>query len=91
LVTTRRRSLRTACGRTDLRWRKCHSDAPRLRLRGSDDAVASASARRVYLSLLGITLMNPTTVIYFAAPVLGNRTTAVTTPVDQAVFPGFHR
>ncbi|GLW11104.1 lysine transporter LysE [Microtetraspora sp. NBRC 13810] len=42
---------------------------------------------RAYLTLLGITIMNPTTVIYFAALVLANQATA-TAPghLEQAVF-----
>jgi threonine/homoserine/homoserine lactone efflux protein len=52
----------------------------------ADVAVPATSPRRAYLRLLGITLMNPTTVIYFAALVLGNRTTAVTTPLDETAF-----
>jgi len=39
---------------------------------------------RAYLSLLGMTILNPTTVIYFTALVLGGHHT--TTPIDQAVF-----
>jgi threonine/homoserine/homoserine lactone efflux protein len=55
----------------------------------SDDAPTSPG--RVYLRLLSITLMNPTTVIYFVALVLGDRTTAtataaVATHLDEAVF-----
>jgi arginine exporter protein ArgO len=41
---------------------------------------------RAYLSLLGITLLNPTTVIYFAALVLGSRATDVVSPLDQGAF-----
>ncbi|WP_328350278.1 LysE family transporter [Streptomyces sp. NBC_00445] len=41
---------------------------------------------RAYLGLLGITLLNPTTVIYFAALVLGTRTADPVPPLDQAVF-----
>ncbi|MFF5475787.1 LysE family transporter [Streptomyces sp. NPDC012935] len=41
---------------------------------------------RAYLALLGITLLNPTTVIYFAALVLGTRATGPVQPLDQAVF-----
>lgn len=44
------------------------------------------SAGRAYLSLLGITVMNPTTVVYFTSLVLGSRTTAALHPVDEAVF-----
>ncbi|MEV0182271.1 LysE family transporter [Streptomyces sp. NPDC050625] len=41
---------------------------------------------RAYLGLLGITLLNPTTVIYFAALVLGTRTALAVPPLEQAVF-----
>ncbi|MCW2911979.1 MAG: hypothetical protein JWN52_47 [Actinomycetia bacterium] len=41
---------------------------------------------RAYLGLLGITMMNPTTVIYFAALVLGSQTTAAPDYLEQAVF-----
>ncbi|MET9081348.1 LysE family transporter [Streptomyces sp. NPDC004237] len=41
---------------------------------------------RAYLGLLGITLLNPTTVIYFAALVVGTRSTAAVRPVEQGVF-----
>ncbi|MFD8737385.1 LysE family transporter [Streptomyces sp. NPDC059618] len=41
---------------------------------------------RAYLALLGITLLNPTTVVYFAALVLGSRTADAVNPLDQGVF-----
>ncbi len=41
---------------------------------------------RAYLALLGITLLNPTTVVYFAALVLGTRTTDAAAPLEQGVF-----
>lgn len=41
---------------------------------------------RAYLSLLGITLLNPTTVIYFAALVLGTRTADAVRPLEEGVF-----
>ncbi|MFJ8533668.1 LysE family transporter [Streptomyces sp. NPDC093591] len=41
---------------------------------------------RAYLALLGITLLNPTTVIYFAALVLGIRAVAAVPPLEQGVF-----
>ncbi|GGN62980.1 lysine transporter LysE [Streptomyces albiflavescens] len=41
---------------------------------------------RAYLTLLGITLLNPTTVIYFAALVLGSRTAEAVRPLEQGVF-----
>ncbi|WP_327690592.1 MULTISPECIES: LysE family transporter [unclassified Streptomyces] len=47
---------------------------------------APPSAVRAYLSLLGITLLNPTTVIYFAALVLGTRTSQAAAPLEQGVF-----
>ncbi|KUO06411.1 LysE family transporter [Streptomyces caeruleatus] len=44
------------------------------------------SPARAYLALLGITLLNPTTVVYFAALVLGTRTTEAAAPLEQGVF-----
>jgi threonine/homoserine/homoserine lactone efflux protein len=44
------------------------------------------SPARAYLGLLGMTLLNPTTVIYFTALVLGNQTTAAPDYLEQAVF-----
>jgi threonine/homoserine/homoserine lactone efflux protein len=44
------------------------------------------SPARAYLGLLGMTLLNPTTVIYFTALVLGNQTTAGPDYLEQAVF-----
>ncbi|MFI6444256.1 LysE family transporter [Kitasatospora sp. NPDC050543] len=41
---------------------------------------------RAYLGLLGITLMNPMTVIYFAALVLGSRSTVAARPLEQGLF-----
>ncbi|MGW7256708.1 LysE family transporter [Streptomyces sp. NPDC054834] len=41
---------------------------------------------RAYLGLLGITLLNPTTVIYFAALVLGTRAQDAVRPLEQGVF-----
>ncbi|MFI1422390.1 LysE family transporter [Streptomyces sp. NPDC020731] len=47
---------------------------------------APPGAARAYLSLLGITLLNPTTVIYFAALVLGSRSGEAAGPGEQTVF-----
>ncbi|MEU9170526.1 LysE family transporter [Streptomyces sp. NPDC048420] len=44
------------------------------------------SPARAYLSLLGITLLNPTTVIYFAALVLGTHAENAVRPLEQGVF-----
>lgn len=44
------------------------------------------SPARSYLMLLGMTMMNPATVIYFAALVLGSRTTAEADHLERAVF-----
>ncbi|MEU9451039.1 LysE family transporter [Streptomyces sp. NPDC048277] len=41
---------------------------------------------RAYLGLLGITLLNPTTVVYFAALVVGTRAGAAVRPLEQGVF-----
>ncbi|MEV0634888.1 LysE family transporter [Streptomyces sp. NPDC050619] len=44
------------------------------------------SPARAYLGLLGITLLNPVTVIYFAALVLGTRAEDAVRPLEQGVF-----
>jgi len=44
------------------------------------------SAARAYLGLLGVTLLNPVTVVYFAALVVGSSTADAVRPVDRAVF-----
>ncbi|MFF6879311.1 MULTISPECIES: LysE family transporter [unclassified Streptomyces] len=49
-------------------------------------APAPPSPTRAYLGLLGITLLNPTTVIYFAALVLGSHATGPAGPLEQGVF-----
>ncbi|MER7895870.1 LysE family transporter [Streptomyces sp. NPDC096046] len=41
---------------------------------------------RACLGLLGITLLNPTTVLYFAALVLGSQATGPAGPLEQGVF-----
>lgn len=55
----------------------------RLTARSGEDPPRPA---RAYLALLGITLLNPTTVIYFAALVLGSRTAEAVRPLEQGVF-----
>jgi arginine exporter protein ArgO len=45
-----------------------------------------ARPARAYLALLGITLLNPTTVIYFTALVLGSRGADAVRPLEQGVF-----
>ncbi|MFK4103342.1 LysE family transporter [Streptomyces sp. NPDC019531] len=49
-------------------------------------APPSPSPGRAYPALLGITLLNPTTVIYFAALVLGTRAENAVRPLEQGVF-----
>ncbi|WP_030675016.1 LysE family transporter [Streptomyces cellulosae] len=41
---------------------------------------------RAFLGLLGITLLNPVTVLYFAALVLGTHTEEAVRPLEQGVF-----
>ncbi|MFJ2398459.1 LysE/ArgO family amino acid transporter [Streptomyces sp. NPDC087843] len=55
----------------------------RLTARSAMDPVHPA---RAYLTLLGITLLNPTTIVYFAALVLGSRATEAVRPLEQGVF-----
>ncbi|UUU28911.1 LysE family transporter [Streptomyces sp. CA-210063] len=55
----------------------------RLTTRPRQDPVGPA---RAYVVLLGITLLNPTTVVYFAALVLGSRSAEAVNPLEQTVF-----
>jgi arginine exporter protein ArgO len=48
--------------------------------------VTGLGAGRAYLGLLGITLVNPTTVVYFTALVVGGRVGAAVPVLDRAVF-----
>ncbi|MEH0548694.1 LysE family transporter [Streptomyces sp. B21-105] len=71
-----------------------------LAVRGARSAVRTYRARRLatrsappppgparaYLSFLGITLLNPTTVVYFAALVLGAGRADPVRPLEQGVF-----
>ncbi|MER7937986.1 LysE family transporter [Streptomyces sp. NPDC093272] len=43
---------------------------------------------RAYLGLLGITLLNPTTMVYFAALVVGSRSAGPVRPLEQGTFVG---
>jgi arginine exporter protein ArgO len=47
---------------------------------------AAMTAPRAYLSLLGITLLNPVTVLYFSALVLGSQANGLGGPGESAVF-----
>jgi threonine/homoserine/homoserine lactone efflux protein len=49
-------------------------------------APAPPGPARAFLGLLGITLLNPTTVIYFAALVLGSQASHPAGPWEQGVF-----
>ncbi len=53
---------------------------------GNARAAHPVRATRAYLGLLGLTMLNPTTVLYFAALVLGSRTAAAFGHLDRAVF-----
>lgn len=44
------------------------------------------SPHRAFLLLVGITLLNPTTVVYFVALVLGSRASDAVSPGEQGVF-----
>ncbi|WP_218153238.1 MULTISPECIES: LysE family transporter [unclassified Streptomyces] len=49
---------------------------------------AAMSGGRAFFGLLGITLMNPATVVYFAALVLGGQAVAEPTVLEQVLFVG---
>lgn len=48
--------------------------------------VTALGPGRAYVSLLGITLVNPTTVVYFTALVVGDRAGSAVSLVEQVVF-----
>jgi arginine exporter protein ArgO len=50
------------------------------------DGTGLGTPARAYLGLLGLTLLNPATVVYFGALVLGRQADEDPTPVAQAVF-----
>jgi arginine exporter protein ArgO len=58
------------------------------RHRASDAAPASGltTPRRAFLGLLGLTLLNPMTIVYFGALVLGRQAADGLTPASSAVF-----
>ncbi|MFC5638403.1 LysE family transporter [Streptomyces bullii] len=58
----------------------------RSHLLATRSAPPPPSPGRAFLGLLGITLLNPTTVLYFAALVLGSRGADAAGPVEQGVF-----
>ncbi|MEV6612824.1 LysE family transporter [Streptomyces sp. NPDC051051] len=60
--------------------------ARRLTTRTALAPPTGPSAARAWLSLLGLTLLNPTTVVYFAALVLGTGTADAVRPSEQGVF-----
>ena len=53
---------------------------------GPESGGTPATALRAYLSFWGITLLNPLTIIYFAALVFGGQARATPNRPDQAVF-----
>lgn len=60
------------------------------RYRAHDDVAARTDTllgpARAYGALLGLTLLNPATVVYFAALVLGSRATSSLTHLEQGAF-----
>jgi threonine/homoserine/homoserine lactone efflux protein len=53
---------------------------------GTAPGAAASGAVRAYLALWGMTMMNPLTVVYFTALVLGRQPTAAFSGADQAMF-----
>ena len=57
------------------------------RLQGTNRAAETPlTPARAYFGLLGMTMLNPTTVIYFAALILGSQGTSTPTHVQQTLF-----
>jgi len=53
---------------------------------GTERDAAAPGATRAYLGMWGMTMMNPLTVVYFTALVLGRQAAAAAGRADQAVF-----
>ncbi len=53
---------------------------------GRERGAAAPGAARAYLGMWGMTVMNPLTVVYFTALVLGRQAAAAAGRADQAVF-----
>ncbi len=49
-------------------------------------ATTPPSLTRAYFALLGMTMLNPTTIIYFTALVVGSQDATIPTHLEQAVF-----
>lgn len=87
---------------TPLRWASAavliliaaHGAATALRRRHTRPAAIGQppadvmSPLRAYTTLVGLTALNPTTVVYFAALVVGGSARVAATPADAAVFVG---
>jgi arginine exporter protein ArgO len=58
----------------------------RRRQTSTASAPTPPSLLRAYFALLGMTLLNPTTIIYFTALVLGSQDATTPTHLDQSVF-----
>ncbi|MGI5481913.1 LysE family transporter [Streptomyces lavendofoliae] len=58
----------------------------RARREAARDGEAPVGPVRAYLALLGITVLNPMTVVYFAALVIGGRATGSPSPPEQGAF-----
>ncbi|WP_148256706.1 LysE/ArgO family amino acid transporter [Kribbella flavida] len=52
----------------------------------NNSAVPLPTPIRAYITLLGMTLLNPTTIIYFTALVLGGQDTTTPTYLEQSLF-----
>lgn len=53
---------------------------------GTTANAAPSDASRAYLGMWGMTMMNPLTIVYFTALVLGRRAATAAGPADQIVF-----
>jgi threonine/homoserine/homoserine lactone efflux protein len=63
-------------------WNSRQPSAPAA----GDQAPAPAGVMRTYLQFLALTLINPMTVVYFAAQIIGGRADLLTTPLARVLF-----
>ena len=69
--------------RTAMRAVRLHRAPTFARVVGSGGRLSPSQA---YAGLLGLTLVNPTTIVYFTALIVGNRSAALGQPLAQALF-----
>ncbi|MFF5938640.1 LysE family transporter [Streptomyces sp. NPDC012508] len=67
-------------------WTAVRAYRARRDVASTDDRDSPLTPRRAFLTFLGITILNPMTVIYFVALILATGPSGPATPLDRTVF-----